>query len=211
MMGEAIKGPKRSRLSGDERRRRLLDVATDAFARNGYQAASMREIAAAAGVTKPVLYDHFPSKEALFIELVRRARDDLVARGAAAMATADSLDRRLRAAVDAFFLFAEEQPARARVLISTPKGVPELHEAVTAIQDEATRALAALLIAEHDLLPEAPDRSQRLLLTMEFLKAGMHGLAEWWVRHPDVPRAILTETVLTAAWSGLRNQMRKEN
>jgi AcrR family transcriptional regulator len=58
------------RLSADRRRRQLLDVARDVFARRGFHATSMDDVAAAAGVTKPVLYQHFPSKRALFVELL---------------------------------------------------------------------------------------------------------------------------------------------
>lgn len=202
-MIEDVKVRTRARLAGGERRRRLLAVAAEAFAQNGYQATSMREIAAAGGVTKPVLYDHFPSKEALFIELMKSARDGLVARGAAAMAGSGSLKQRLGAAVEAFFTFVDDEPARARVLISTPKGAPELGDAVRAIQDEATTSLAALLISESAVFADAAGRPQRLLLLTEFLKAGMHGLAEWRARHPELPRAWFTETVVNAAWSAL--------
>src|SRR3954447_8591280 len=75
----------RERLSGPQRRERILDAAAEAFAAHGYRAASVQDIARAAGVTKPVLYDHFTSKRALFTSLMESARDELAARGAQAM------------------------------------------------------------------------------------------------------------------------------
>jgi len=62
--------PATTRLPAERRRQQILDVACAVFANRGFHATSMDDIAAAAGVTKPVLYQHFPSKRALFIELL---------------------------------------------------------------------------------------------------------------------------------------------
>lgn len=200
----AVTGP---RLSGAERRRRILDAAVEAFAERGYEATSVAEIAAAAGITKPVLYDHFSSKRDLFVELMERARDELTLRGAEAMAADAPLEERVRTAVDAFYAFVEEQPAAARVLLVAPRGEPELQDASRQVQAEATARLAALLAAEPDLLAGAADRERRLELFMEFMKQGLHGLAEWWSEHPDVPRAALVDAVMDVAWRGLEDQV----
>src|SRR5436190_23819710 len=198
----AVTGP---RLSGAERRRRILDAAVEAFAERGYEATSVAEIAAAAGITKPVLYDHFSSKRDLFVELMERARDELTLRGAEAMAADAPLEERVRTAVDAFYAFVEEQPAAARVLLVAPRGEPELQDASRQVQAEATARLAALLAAEPDLLAGAADRERRLELFMEFMKQGLHGLAEWWSEHPDVPRAALVDAVMDVGWRGLED------
>ena len=65
------------RLSADARREQILDVAIDVFGRSGYYGASMNDIAEAAGVTKPVLYQHFDSKHELFLELLRQVSGDV--------------------------------------------------------------------------------------------------------------------------------------
>ena len=67
------------RLPADQRRQQLLDVARDVFAERGFHATSMDEIAEAAGVTKPVLYQHFPSKRSLYVELLTDTGDQLLA------------------------------------------------------------------------------------------------------------------------------------
>jgi len=59
-----------ARLPAAARRAQLLDVARKVFGRDGYRGASMEDIAEAAGVTKPVLYQHFPSKHALYASLL---------------------------------------------------------------------------------------------------------------------------------------------
>jgi AcrR family transcriptional regulator len=192
-----------TRLSGSERRQRILEAATESFARLGYHGASVGEIAAAAGITKPVLYDHFASKHILYVELMERARDELTGRGAAAMAAEAPAEQRVRAAVDAFFSFVEERPATARVLLSIPRGEPELVEAARLVQAEATARIAELLAAEPALFAGRRDRRRHIELLAEFLKVGMHGLAEWWAEHPGVPRRSLVEATMDVAWSGL--------
>jgi AcrR family transcriptional regulator len=67
------------RLTGDQRRQQLFAVSLELFAERGYRATTMDDIAHAAGVTKPLLYQHFASKRALYLELVQHVSDELVA------------------------------------------------------------------------------------------------------------------------------------
>ena len=196
-----------SRMTGVQRRRRILDVAADLFAARGYHSTSVGEIAAAAGITKPVLYDHFTSKRRLFVELMESIRDELTSRGAAAMSADAPIEVRIRAAVEAFFDYVEERPAAARVLLVTPRGEPELIEATRLVQSQATATLTALLLAEPMLLPGVRNRRRRVELMTEFLKQGLHGLAEWWADHPDTPKGVLVDAALDVAWSGLRSRL----
>lgn len=198
---------KRTRLSGAARREMILAAAAELFAAKGFHETSVGEIATASGISKIVLYDHFASKEELFLELTRAARDGLIASGRQNFAEGATLEVRLRGAIEAFFAFVEAEPARARLLFLLPKGEPELRDLVAAIQEEGTRGLATILGAEDGLLRDAPDRAQRLVLIIEFMKLGMHGLADWWVRHPETPRAVLVETAMDVAWRGLQSFM----
>jgi hypothetical protein len=116
-------------------------------------------------------------------------------------------DERIRTAIDAFFGYAERNPAKARVLLFAWRGEPELHGAAEAIQAEATARLAALLAAESEHGRRSSDRELTLQLRMEFVKTGMHGLAEWWQQHPATPRAALVDAIVDVAWSGLRSQL----
>jgi len=200
--------PAAVRLPAAERRRQLLDVAIDVFAEHGLHGASMNEVAKAAGVTKPVLYDHFASKLDLYRQLTEGIRDELTGRGAAAMAADAPAGDRIRTGVEAFFAFVEERPSAARVLLFTPVGEPELVEASREVQAGATAALAALFVGEADFLADAPDRERRIELVTEFMKQGLHGLAEWWSQHPETPREALVDAVTDLVWSGLRGGYR---
>ncbi len=199
---------KRTRLSGAARRELILGAAAELFAAKGFHETSVGEIAGASGISKIVLYDHFASKEELFLELTRSARDGLMARGRVQMQAGGTLEERMRGAFDAFFGFVEEQPARARLLLLLPKGEPELRDMVAAIQEEGTRGLTGILAAENGLLRDEPDRAERLILIMEFVKIGLHGLVEWWSRHPQIPRAQLVGAAMDVAWTGLKAHYR---
>jgi AcrR family transcriptional regulator len=195
-----------SRLPGPQRRTKILEAAANAFAGHGYHATSIREIARAAGVTKPVLYDHFGSKQELYIALIEGVRDELTSGTAAVMAQALPVEVRLRTAIDGFFRYVEAQPAAAKVLFAPPEGEPAIMEAARRVQNEATARLAAVLAAERDLLPNVAEHGLRLAVFMEFLKMGLHGLAIWWAEHPAVLRTALVDAVMDIAWTGLRSQ-----
>jgi AcrR family transcriptional regulator len=200
-------GATTTRLTGSERRERILAAAAEAFAERGYHAASVGQVADAAGITKPVVYDHFPSKHELFVELMETAREELSARGAEAMGEDAPLADRLRAGVTAFFAYVEENPATARVLFTPPTGEPELLDAGRRVQAEATASIATLFAAESDLLPGVRDRERRLELFAEFFKGGVHGLAIWWSEHPTVPREVLVDATMDLLWAGLRSHL----
>lgn len=173
------------RLSAPERRRRILDAAEAAFSERGYAGASVGEIARRAGITKPVLYDHFASKHELFVAIMERARDELTGRGAAAMREEADPARGVRRAVAAFFAFVEDHPAAVRVLFASPRETPELAADSRRVQAEATSRIAATLAGAQPLARRRPPVPE---LYGEFLKAGLHALADWWAEHPGVPR-----------------------
>ena len=112
-VGDARPTRRPPRLPPDERRRQLLDVACVEFAERGFHATSMDDIAEAAGVTKPVLYQHFPSKRALFVELL----DDVGGRLLDVLTEATEQRRRpaasgSRQGFAAYFRFVDERPGR---------------------------------------------------------------------------------------------------
>ncbi|MGZ4202767.1 MAG: TetR/AcrR family transcriptional regulator [Thermoleophilaceae bacterium] len=164
----------------------------------------MDDIAAAAGVTKPVLYDHFASKLDLYVRLTEGIRDVLTARGAAAMAAGATPEQRVRSGIEAFFDFVQQRPDAARVLLFIPQGEPELVDAAGKVQAGASAAIAAMLGSDPALLAGEPDRERRLDLYSEFTKQGIHALAEWWSQHPETERATLVDAVMDLIWSGLR-------
>src|SRR5882757_11396421 len=97
----------RSRLSRDERMEQTLGVAHELFAARGYRDVTMEEIAAAVGVTKPLLYNYFGNKERLYIACMERAGDSLTATVADAVAATANPADALGAGVHAFFAFLD--------------------------------------------------------------------------------------------------------
>jgi AcrR family transcriptional regulator len=157
----------RKRLSAAERRVKILAAAVRAFAAEGYDETAMDRIAARAGVSKPVLYDHFPSKQALFLAVLESIRDGLLARGKAIAETDSNPQEKFRRSVDAFLQFVEQEPDAARVLLTIPRGDPRAAKVSRAVQAGASAGIARLLVS---FMPgSAP---WRLQAATEFLKEG---------------------------------------
>lgn len=189
----------RPRLSLEQRRSRILDAATRIFARKGYDNASMDEIATAAGITKPVLYDHFASKNALFETLLRSIRDGLLAKGRAIGQSSAGDDIKFRSAVDSFFAFVEAQPDAAKILLIVPQGNPVTVKLSRDVQRGATEAISQLL---KSYLPAGG--SWQYEAAGEFLKEGLHALAKWWLSHPGPSRDDIVDIVMEACWIGFQ-------
>lgn len=187
------------RLPAAARRRQLLDVALAAFAEEGYAGVSMERVAEAAGVTKPVLYQHFTSKRALYLELVADVADRLEHAVVKATTDATSPREQVEAGFRVYFRFVVEHRDAYRLLFSTDsRRDRELLEAVLRVEETFARTVAALI--------DVPGLSEddRLLLAH-----GIVGIAEVTSRQaildgrpfdPDTT----AHKVATLAWAGLR-------
>ena len=107
---------KKQRLTGGERRLQLMEVGREAFATRGYEATSIEEIAQHAGVSKPIVYEHFGAKEGLYAAIVDREMDQLVARVTLGL-SGGSPREQFESAVLAFLTHAKEEPAGFAVLM----------------------------------------------------------------------------------------------
>src|SRR3954466_8495954 len=112
---------KRRRLRPEQRRALIVAAAAEEFGHRGHRDARMEDIARAAGVTKAVLYDHFPSKGALHAEVVARASDELVATVAAAAGAETDPEARFRAATRAGFPLTAQGPGVRTPLLGEPE------------------------------------------------------------------------------------------
>lgn len=131
------------RLPASQRRRQLLDVACAVFAARGFHATAMDDVAEAAGVTKPVLYQHFGSKRALYRELLEEVDRDLLDRLRDATGRAATPRGRVEAGFAAYFRFVTEHRDRFRLLF----GASVRNDAEFAAIAEDTIAEIAALIA----------------------------------------------------------------
>lgn len=191
----------RKRLSGPERRLKLIQAAIHVFAQKGYEGASVEEIAAAAFVTKPVLYDHFSSKEEIFTAAIEQIRDGLLERGKAAIARGTTPGKQLKAAISVFFDLVEDDPCAARVLLISSKAPAPIADICRRVQAGATRGIAQIIRSHSP--PGAADADRQWFLKAEFTKKGMHGLAEWWLEHPGIPRSEIEEALFGILKKGI--------
>lgn len=180
----------RRRLPASERRGLILDAAVRLFAERGYHAASMDGIAGAAGISKAVVYDHFASKRELYTVLLDTIRGDMDALIAEAIAPLPEGDR-VWTAIDVFFGYVERNRDACRLLFLEVQGTTEVAAIVEQLEERVAEALSATLAANPEIFGGHPERERQVRILAELLKSGIHGLASWWYRHPEVPRADL--------------------
>jgi AcrR family transcriptional regulator len=198
--------PARRRLSAIDRRAAILDAALEVFSSRGYHAASIDEIAGEAGISKALIYEHFPSKKELHASLLERHVQEIFERLAESAAGPDPGEVRLRAGVDAFLEWVETHPRAFRLLFrdNFERDVAEL---LFTLQQQATAAIAGLMATEPiaEVHNDVSDAERRLAVEMfaQQLSGSVQSLALWWQDHPKVKRQFLVDCVMDFAWLGL--------
>jgi AcrR family transcriptional regulator len=187
-----------------QRRRQLLDVAAAAFGTHGFHQTSMAALAAAAGVTKPVLYQHFRSKSDLYLEVVRdiggRLRDEI----GKAVADATSAHSQVEAGFRAYFQFFAHEPFAFEVLFGDASRRDEVFAREAHAVEESIAENVAQLMAIDDLSE----------LDKRVLAFGIVGLAEgagryWMSHHLELTPHHLASRVADLAWYGLRGRLHR--
>ena len=182
---------------GPERRRPLvLDAALELFRERGYEGTSMEAIAAAAGVTKPVVYELFGSKDGLFGACVDRSIERLAVEIAAAVRAEGDPEARLRAGGLAFIRFAAGNRV-AWDLMSMGGSFEEKARAVRSSQAELIRELMAEMAAEGT-------DARELEVAAHAVNAAYEGVAHWMWEHPDVPIEQVADWIADLLIPGLR-------
>ena len=186
------------RLRAAERRAQLLGVARRLFARDGYRGASMESIAEAAGVTKPVLYQHFPSKRALYEALLASELGRLTEELEAAFSQAGDNGERLRRGFGAYLGFVDRHEDAFRLLFTEALGRDaDLQQQVAGFRRWVAGRVAAIIAAEAGL---AAPRARALAAAI----VGMaEGAAGWWLdeRRP-LDAGELADELAGLAWKG---------
>jgi AcrR family transcriptional regulator len=192
----------KSRMPGAQRRELIVEAALAEFAELGYEAASMGRVAAAAGVSRTVLYDHFSSKLELFKVLLHTEQQELISYLSAAFDSPGTTKDRWLAAFDAFFRFVEEQPLGWRLLY--PRRPPLEDDAAHEYRrqrDESNRVLADLLAADARRAGLEPQTVRaRALFAMH--SNALIAAARWWASHPEVAREEIVGAAMAALWTG---------
>lgn len=188
----------------------IIAAAREEFARAGYDGASMGRIATAAGVSRTVLYDHFPSKRALFAELLGDTHAALLAHLRETITADAPMEERIVATFDAYLGFAEHEPLAWSVLFpDRPPIDPGVAGDVRRARTESNRLFAELLAPDAKRAGIEPESNVGRAIFAIHL-AALHGLVRWWQAHPDVTRAELARAATDALWTGLGGLARGE-
>jgi AcrR family transcriptional regulator len=189
------------RLSSNERRAQLLAVASEHFARTGYEATTMDQVAAAAGVTKPLLYQHFESKHALYEELVTEAAVRLLERLAIAAAPDATPREKVERGFDAYFTMLLGEDASFRLLLAS-----STDEDIARHLDAVEHSLIAFL---DPLIDADLDGDHRRLLAAAVIGAAKAAASDWLETNdvgsdPDAASR-LARRCAQLVWGGLRS------
>jgi AcrR family transcriptional regulator len=196
----------RRRLPRAEREERMLDAALDIFTARGFEAASMDEIAAASGITKPMLYSYFGSKEGLYLACIDRAARPMIAALRGAVVVEDDPARRLWAGARAYLGWVDghrEIWARFFLEAYARGGAPAAR--VEQLNRELGDTLAELFVGTARAAGVAP------LAEVEAMSVCLGGatqaMGRWWLDHPEVPADLVALRVVNFAWRGLEQLM----
>ena len=192
---------RRQRLPAAERRALIEEAAARLFAERGADATPLDDVAAAAGVTKPVLYRHFASKRALQLAVLAKTRDELAAAALGTLRPGRPVREALPEMLDAWFGYVEAHPHAARLLLRDPAGsdpeVEAFHRELHGLQRAADMALVRESGAR---VPEA-----QLEPLAEAIRRSLTGLGLWSLDHPGTERADLV-AVMVRLVDGLLNE-----
>jgi AcrR family transcriptional regulator len=198
-----VKGHRPGRVPRAVRSEQLLDLADRLFAERGFHGASMDELARRAGVSKPVIYDHFGSKEQLFATCVRRTGEALAEHVATAVRKETEPRARLRSGSIAYFRFLQEQLQAWAVLFDVQEGRDTRFAAEAARIRHRQSELMIDLMAE-SAGTEPGHEGREMLEAMTLAIAGAYeSLSLWWREHPEVPPEQLADWLLDLLWPGL--------
>jgi AcrR family transcriptional regulator len=160
-------------------------------------------------VTRSVLYDHFPSKKALYLSLLERETALLLDHIAARILGEGSHRERMRNAVDAFLSFVETHSLAWQMLSRQGAGDPEIAAADDRLRARSAEAIRSLLAA--DLLAAGVDPAgRRAEILVEVAGSAVEGIARWAHHHPSVPRDELVDVVMGLLWGGLERLFTSE-
>jgi AcrR family transcriptional regulator len=202
-----MSSPARVRMTGAQRREQLLDVGKALFAQRGFDGTSVEEIALRAGVSKPVVYEHFGGKEGLYAVVVDREVQRLISSFTAAL-TGDDPRVLLEQATLALLSYVEDESDGFRILVrESPVPLQDTGGYATIISDVAQRV-------EHILDREFAARGFRTTLAGLYSQAlvGMVALTgQWWLDareddrnlEPDLGREGVAAHLVNLAWNGL--------
>nr|WP_206441899.1 TetR/AcrR family transcriptional regulator [Streptomyces boncukensis] len=191
--------PRGTRLPRRARRNQLLGAAQEVFVAQGYHAAAMDDIADRAGVSKPVLYQHFPGKLELYLALLDQHCEALLQAVRTALASTTDNKQRVAATMDAYFAFVEDEGGAFRLVFESDlTNEPAVRERVDKVSLDCAQAVSEV-ISEDTKLPT----EQSMLLAV-----GLCGMAQitaryWLGAGQRIPRDAAAKLMASLSWRGI--------
>jgi AcrR family transcriptional regulator len=188
-----------TRLPRSARRKQLLEAAQEVFVAQGYHAAAMDDIAERAGVSKPVLYQHFPGKLELYLALLDMHCDAIIDRMRTAMSSSTDNKQRVAAATSAYFDFIDHESEAFRLVFESDlRNEPAVRERFERVERGCLEAITETIMADTGIGRERA----------ELLAAGLCGAAEiaarfWLTGGRRIPTAEAEALLSTLSWRGI--------
>jgi len=192
--------PRGTRMPRRERRVQLLESALEVFVAHGFHAAAMDDIADRAGVSKPVLYQHFPGKLDLYLALLDTSCDTIIDNCRAALASTQDNKQRVEAAMGAFFDYVANDTGAFRLVFESDlTNEPAVREHVERVTTECA-AMIAHVIHDDTGLPDAASR----LLAVSLVGMAQVSARFWLTEAGGIQRGQAASLVSGLAWRGIR-------
>jgi AcrR family transcriptional regulator len=189
-----VSSPAYTRLEFDDRHRRLIDAASGLFAEHSFEEISMRDIAAAAGISKSLLYHYFPNKLELFRAAVAERAEEL--RAAIEPSGEGQLAEQLARSIDGYLGWIEANGRTWSKLLRSAAVLPEAAETLDAFRAETLSRVSLALTGDAD---PGPALRSALVGWLGYLDAAILD----WVEHRDLPKERLRELILSAFGAAL--------
>jgi len=190
---------KSARLPRDERRAQLLTAALEVFTVAGYHSAAMEEIADRANVSKPVLYQHFPSKLELYLAVLDMHIDSLVFAIQKAIASNRENSSRVAATVDAYFGFIDSEGEAFRLLFESDMSLePQVRERLNRMTYDCAAAVSAVISIDTGL-----GKEESMMLAVGIIGTVQTSARHWLDRDGKIDRQRATELVMNLIWRGI--------
>lgn len=196
----------KNRLPRDERRSQLLNAALEVFTQAGYHSAPMDEIADRAGVSKPVLYQHFPSKLELYLAVLDLHIDSLLFEIQKAVSSTHDNSERVHAATTAYFDFINREGEAFRLLFESDMTVePKVRERLNRMTYDCAAAFSAIISVETGLSKELS-----MMLATGLIGNVQSAARHWLERDQKVTRDEAVSIITSQIWRGISGFPRHE-
>jgi AcrR family transcriptional regulator len=193
-------------MSGALRAQQLLDIAEELFADHGYDATSVEDIARAAGVTRPVVYERLGNKEGAYLAVVTRVRAQLEELMTEAALSVQDPREQLSRGIGAYFDYLDQQPRRWKILYGG--STPILGDLGQRLSDARFHTVERIV----DLLRlHLTGESETTIHAIGHLLSGaLEQIGRWWIRNPDLTRDQMVDYSVNVLWGGLSPYVTEE-